>query len=301
MFICRCNASAAAARWARSINDCVTERVLGLRRTSGLSAIFLLLTNVTQQGQGPLAVNRLTQAGVSVERQPAVPSRMINFGDARSKLTKPAFLMWVVNHPKFQFVWYMEDDTFFTGNWASLLADARWGNADIVARRVSFPNNSGWARYFAGPRCKVHGMTCLKRTDTTVDYVRQVWWPLLRLSNMLATVLFKSLNQGSASGHHEILTDQVCRTQAGEWCEYKGFEDKDLGKYELAGWGNYTCQTAAKCLMPSLASLKKRFAQSENRLYHPIKCVYEQANDKKWQQVLRLNQLKAATGRLHRF
>ena len=117
-----------------------------------------------------------------------------SFGDRRSGNTKASLLLWAAKHPEYDYVWHIEDDVFFTGRWSQCFDAALSSPADIVAEWNEVTNPNGITKFFRPEACYFEGVPCRDRK------MRKVWWPVVRLSSRLMSMLRTALSQGRAKG-----------------------------------------------------------------------------------------------------
>jgi len=103
---------------------CIIDRVLALAESShGMKAyrdVWILVDRKSVMKNETM--QKLTEAGVNIGIQPTISEALLqsNFHGATSGFTKPSFLEWVTTKPEYDFVWHVEDDSFYTGKWGEL-------------------------------------------------------------------------------------------------------------------------------------------------------------------------------------
>lgn len=144
----------AAAMMTRDITACALDRITAIRKSTNRQVldVFLLVgTNSTLSSQ-------LLPPGVILAKQNVRIPRfrgLYSFGDERSNLAKPAFLLWAKSlAPRYKWIFHVEEDAVFTGPWR-LLFDTN-STADIwgISRWRNF---RGWAPMRG---CAIWGHTC---------------------------------------------------------------------------------------------------------------------------------------------
>lgn len=251
--------------------------------------VWVLHGNETQN---PSLTRTLRRIGVRIEPQATVPEHggWRTFGSPLSGFAKAAFIKFMVAHSEYQYVWHLEDDVVFTGNWAKLLNHLqRAFPTQSLVSKVVYQNYNAQKWYLGG--CKLGpGRSCatshkeflsMPGYDTKYDknlsgpvHVH-VDWMLARLSHEYAIKLARELETTSgAGGHHEGLAGPFCLSQArakkkkkmerhAAWCEIGVLPRRLMGIFETGHWSNYGEQIAMLADAGSLVPWK---------LYHPFKC-----------------------------
>jgi hypothetical protein len=239
----------------------------------------------------------LESLGVTVARQPFARTTKgtwwsfagaVNNGQYHndsSGLTKQSFVMFANDHPEYDFFWFVEDDTFFTGKWSELFAvpysesNNMNASADLVG---SLYNRQSMAKYdpaFAKKWTEETMPSYQSKTflgynwGQTKETSLMFWWPVSRYSRNFVQALAASLDdpaKGATVGHHEIITANFCVVSP--WCTFGLLPDSSLGVYTGYGWGPFKGRSKM-----SLEYLAENDPSSPgeirlHRVYHPVKC-----------------------------
>ena len=274
-----------------TVGTCSAARLLALAESSRRPVIFLVdekaprkegkisaWFNPSEAGdkQGQLVPTRKLQRGQQRGR------RISPFDTRRSGRSKSAFLRWAATS-KFDYIWHIEEDVLYTGEWHRALALAEADrDADLVAlfkpwteamfehrRRIVVDGGRGtkW------DRCTLSSAGAKKRcTEFSTD---QTFWPVLRISRTFASVVIRQLSGGGATGHHEYLIDAVCQSAGKEGPNRTACKKAALrGRHEihLGAFSNFASTSAHK--------LSNHDVQA-SKLYHPVKCAADSTSGSK--------------------
>jgi hypothetical protein len=181
---------------ARYLDDCRAKRLAALVETSGRDVWLLhnhqiLLAGDERLNKSLLLINSI--AGLQHAVQADAPAGRLFTFDGKGH-AKSAVMRWIAEH-EYDFVWHVEDDAFYTGQWHALF-DSVDPNADVIARHIP-QGSAGWWR---SKHCSIHGGPC-----NAIQPV-QMQWMVARLSKPFATALLCALVTRQVAGHHEALT-----------------------------------------------------------------------------------------------
>jgi hypothetical protein len=133
----------------KSVNEkCTIDRVLALAGSSHgkktYRDVWILVDRKSVMKNESL--NKLVEAGVNIDIQPTISEALLqsHFHGVTSGFTKPSFLEWVTTKPEYDFVWHVEDDSFYTGKWGELFdACGNTTNGEIPAEEIADPEVVG--------------------------------------------------------------------------------------------------------------------------------------------------------------
>jgi hypothetical protein len=169
----------------------------------------------------------------------------------RSKSTTLDFLYWL-NASSYSHAWYIEMDTFFTGNWSNVLDIFPLARgSDVIASTVVVP--SSWIFW---KKCRVaENIDCRNITTSSTG------WFIIRVSRRLGRKLMDSLIAANVYGHHEALTRAFCIYNNYSYSVLQSFgvQCEPGGLPHLYGTKSRNLTLAVHNVRP-------------NTLYHPIKC-----------------------------
>jgi len=293
----------------KSVNEketCKLDRVLALAKSSHGKKTYRdvwilvdkksVMTNETMKS--------LTEAGVNIDIQPTFSETLLqsNFHGVTSGFTKPSFLEWVTTKPEYDFVWHVEDDSFYTGKWGELfdvcenttqcenlagnhkLADSSNQSEDLdrngfllrtYTQMMNRPfNNSAdvvatWAlapsgRWRGWHKCFVFGENCMSVGKDRL----QLMWPVARFSNRFITKLKAAIEAGATRGHHEGLAGNFCLFSS-SWCSMSMLPR--VGNVQVSG--TIRAKKKHTFSLAYVAGQAPPYEIQASRLYHPVKCA----------------------------
>eukprot|EP00316_Scyphosphaera_apsteinii_P024622 CAMPEP_0119339132 /NCGR_PEP_ID=MMETSP1333-20130426/97650_1 /TAXON_ID=418940 /ORGANISM="Scyphosphaera apsteinii, Strain RCC1455" /LENGTH=331 /DNA_ID=CAMNT_0007350609 /DNA_START=114 /DNA_END=1109 /DNA_ORIENTATION=- len=199
--------------------------------------------------------------------------------------------MWLAQS-KYEHVWHIEDDAFFTGPWHELFGEYARSTADLVGKltNVTKGDQHGYKascrvrRESQGDVAAEHpGDSMLARSEDlwarcfsgrAREPCRHCWtsWPVLRISRRLAQVIKEALMKG-AVGHHEALTGAVCARYT--WCIRQPFDEARLLGYFLGGEPGFkrSVNSSTRMTLHGINRFLGLPRAVRGTIYHPVKCA----------------------------
>ncbi|HPK22230.1 MAG TPA: glycosyltransferase [Smithella sp.] len=188
---------------------------------------------------------------------PVIGKKMIP-GHAHFPLFK-----FYLDHPDFDYYWFIEYDVRFTGPWRSFFESFLVHDADFLTSHIrSYAEERSWPWW------------ALKhpRQHIPLDKRLRSFNPLYRISRAALSFLHDAFRNGWC-GHHEVALPTLLHQ--------KGFTVREIsgrGKYTIPGMENRFYAMSAPNVKGDLSGTSMKYRPSswrcgreENKLYHPVK------------------------------
>jgi len=182
--------------------------------------------------------------------------------------------LWMMKN-EYRYVWHLESDIFFTGNWSNLFDAYTSNHADILTRKSARASEIG---------------IVFRRSPYALknrEFAEKVAWPVIRLSSSFMKVLLPILQ--TEKMHHEVIAT-VCNLLGTGSCNIDYFHETHVsGHYSLGRFGIYKkpiscCEFGKEYYDPEKPlPLDFRIDNIQpNALYHPFKCIATNTSSPHW-------------------
>jgi hypothetical protein len=201
------------------------------------------------------------------------PRKGVELFQGVSGRAKPMLLAFI-KQMSYDYVWHVEHDMVFNGNWRTFFDGATKGHetTDFLTHTIEEEVDPAW------PHWKSPFIESMpQKTWTKLTFM------IARISKKLGTNAFKRLAAGELGGHHEAALGTLCRNTSG--CEFGSFDAKYVGfvttghwaAHSVGCWGDPLKRQCGCCSLgkdappPSFTGGVDLRTPAPNKLYHPIK------------------------------
>lgn len=295
----------AVVQVVKTVTSCHVLRAqsLAMLTNSGYDVWFLH----SPSAQDPDLLSNLTAMNIKCEAQEQVISpSWQHFGSPWIGFAMAAFLKFTIKHSEYDFVWHLEDDVYFKGNWTGLFTrlQSAFPTESLLARMQ--PDTYNATRMALGDFCRGHcrlarDIPCTIDTPTVAlilgssaakkmkhlkasnhlpgnqPAIMKTWWMMARVSHEYAVKLGMGLDEeNGASGNHECLAAAYCSSQSRfqkgphSWCTMAELPEDIFGTWVTGHNGKYSSAVKKEKLMQQRLWSPKGL--SADKLYHPVKC-----------------------------
>lgn len=259
------------------VEECDAIRLQQLVQTSDNMDVWILhghdILLEEEEGdntEGTISNNELVATSNSLLRQipeiklwPQRRGKLEYFDSIVSGTTKSSFLKFVSSHPEYDFVWHLEADAFYTGDWSDILWLSGYPKTDFLYPKAFNQSGTDWWTKLADGHCSVQGRTC----EEICPF--QVYWMVSRMSHRFACTLLEVIGNKTAIGHHEAVTLSVA--------EAFGFVHQPIDRAWIAKDDGFHAGNSKPFSERELERRSNSLAQGgvpqPNKLYHPVKCA----------------------------
>lgn len=154
---------------------------------------------------------------------------------------KPMALKWTAES-SYSYVWIVESDVVFTGDWAKFFLAHLHNQADLLATYIGHQGEDAWPNGWFWKSCTI--------CDDT--HHNGVFLSIHRMSNRFANDIQQLLIAGH-TGHHEAFVGTCCKLVGSEHCQSEDIKSQYIGRVTYR------------------PSIPESELVEVNKLYHPVK------------------------------